>query len=210
MSPGSEPPQCRPRSAWQSISLWLVVWLVVVASQSACAPALDWREVRVPEGAGLVALFPCKPEHRQRTVNLPGVAGGPVALHLLSCQADGATWALSYAHAGTVERRLSALPALRQALWANVQPGPKGPTPTSPPGSLSPLNVPGSTPHPSAGQGWMQGWRPVSATQTEPVSVRTWYFSKGLHVFQASLMQTALQPDDPRAHTFGAGFNFPR
>jgi hypothetical protein len=55
----------------------------------ACTPTHNWREIR-PGGAGLVALWPCKPDQAQRTVVL---AGREVALHMSSCDVAGQTFA---------------------------------------------------------------------------------------------------------------------
>ncbi len=51
---------------------------------SACSPALDWRQINVPE-AGLTALFPCKP---QRVVQ--------EHLGLMQCEADGQRFVLGW------------------------------------------------------------------------------------------------------------------
>lgn len=59
----------------------------------ACSPTLNWREVRVAE-AGLVALLPCKPERTTRTVQMGGQA---LQMHMVGCEAAGATLAVAYA-----------------------------------------------------------------------------------------------------------------
>lgn len=83
---------------------------------AACAPALDWREVR-PDDAALVALFPCKPERNMRRVML---AGREVALQLLGCRAEGTTWGLSTADMGDAGRVSAALAELRGARARNL------------------------------------------------------------------------------------------
>lgn len=83
---------------------------------AACAPALDWREVR-PDGASLVALFPCKPERNTRRVML---AGREVALQLLGCRAEGTTWGVSTADMGDSTRVSDALAELRVAQTRNL------------------------------------------------------------------------------------------
>jgi hypothetical protein len=181
--------------------------LSLLALLGGCAPSLNWREVRPPESQGLMLMFPCKPEHHERSVSLPGVEGGAATVHLLSCEADGATWALSYLDAGTPQRWLQALPALSTALRANVSMGTPAPTGTQ--RELGPTTVPGMTPHPAAHTWWLQGQRPISATQHEAVHVQAWHFSKGLSVFQASVWAPALQEGDPRLTSFSSSFNFP-
>lgn len=173
----------------------------------ACAPSLNWREVRPPQGQGLVLMFPCKPEHHERRLTLPGLNGGPVTMHLLSCEADGRTWALSYLDASTPERWLQAPHALSDALWANLSVG--RPASGDARRDLGPAAVPGMTPHPAARIWQMTGQRPVSATTFEAAQVQTWLFTKGLSVFQASVWAPALREDDPGLKAFASGFNFP-
>lgn len=60
---------------------------------AACAPALDWREVVLPD-AGLAASFPCRPHANTATVPL---AGGAVPLTMHSCKAADATFAVGHA-----------------------------------------------------------------------------------------------------------------
>jgi len=82
----------------------------------ACSPALDWREVR-PEGSGAAALFPCKPKTQTRTAS---VAGARVPMTLVSCEADGMTFALSHADLEDPSSVTPALVALRLALAGNL------------------------------------------------------------------------------------------
>lgn len=81
----------------------------VAAMLVACAPALDWRDVR-PEGSGVLLLFPCKPDSQVRTLSL---AGAPVRLALHACSTGGSTWALAVADVGDPARVGSALTELR-------------------------------------------------------------------------------------------------
>ena len=60
---------------------------------AACSPALNWRSVAL-DGAALTATLPCKPDQATRTVEL---AGAPVELSMVGCDADGATFAVSHA-----------------------------------------------------------------------------------------------------------------
>ncbi|WP_428002749.1 hypothetical protein [Acidovorax sp.] len=59
---------------------------------AACSPALNWRSVALPEAA-LTITLPCKPDHAARKVEL---AGTPVDLSMVGCEADGATFAVSH------------------------------------------------------------------------------------------------------------------
>lgn len=83
----------------------------------ACTPALDWRDVR-PEGSGVAAQFPCKPKSQTRSAM---VAGVPVPMTLLSCEAGGVTFALSHADLGDPSRVTAALIEFRSALTDNLQ-----------------------------------------------------------------------------------------
>jgi hypothetical protein len=67
--------------------------LAAAAALLACAPALNWREIRV-ESTGLKAMFPCKPDRAMRPVAMPD---GPVNLQALACDAGGAQFAVVFA-----------------------------------------------------------------------------------------------------------------
>ncbi|MFM2239433.1 MAG: hypothetical protein RJA69_807 [Pseudomonadota bacterium] len=90
----------------------------------ACAPALNWREVRFDD-ARWVGWLPCKPDRAQRTVNL----GGPSAqLSLMGCQADGMDFTLAQL---TLPAGLSAIQAQQawtKASLASLQAAPDAPS----------------------------------------------------------------------------------
>ena len=65
---------------------------VLACALVACSPALDWREVRV-DGGALTALFPCRPEHRARTVPL---GADSVRMEMVACAASDSTYAVGY------------------------------------------------------------------------------------------------------------------
>ena len=90
--------------------------LALAAAAAACTPALDWREVR-PEGAGLVALFPCKPDRQVRRLPL---AGTVVEMSLWACSAAGATYAVAFADVGEPERVARALDELAASAARNI------------------------------------------------------------------------------------------
>lgn len=71
--------------------VWAAMGFVFVAG---CSPALDWRTARF-EAAPVEATLPCKPERATREVPLRGPQQPPVALHMLSCQAAGRTFAVA-------------------------------------------------------------------------------------------------------------------
>lgn len=190
---------------WPRSAAWPLACLVVAGlALPACSPALNWREVKLAGDSTTVAAFPCKPEHQSRQLTLPGLEGGPVTMHVMSCEADGAQWAVSYLHAGDALRRIKVLGLLSQSLNQNLTMGQA----QRPPRDLGPTTVPGATAHPDARSWWQTGMRPTAGGAPTPVQARAWHFSRGLMVYQASVWQTTLSPDDPRLTPFATGFNF--
>lgn len=144
---------------------------VLGALLPACSPALDWREVR-PEGSAAVALFPCKPKSQSRPTTLAGI---PTRMTLLSCEAEGMTFALAHAEIGDPSQVQLALDALAAALAANLQarqvPG-------------EPLTVPGMTPGPGARRLSIEGRLPDGT----PIREEAALFAFGTHVYQAAVL----------------------
>ena len=95
---------------------WTLPWAVAALLLTACSPALNWRTVPLDDG-GLTATLPCKPDHATRTVEL---AGMPVDLAMLGCEADHATFALSYAVVSDPGRADTALAHWRAAVLARL------------------------------------------------------------------------------------------
>ncbi len=58
----------------------------------ACSPALNWREVR-PDGAALLALFPCRPDQGVQVVAL---GEHEVKMAMTGCEAGGAMFTLAH------------------------------------------------------------------------------------------------------------------
>src|SRR6218665_2085138 len=144
----------------------------------ACTPALNWRDVKPANADGLAAQFPCKPDQAERQLTVPGLEGGPVTLHVLSCPAGDTTWALSYLAAGTPQRLAQALPALDQALWANLSANVStADAAHAHRQDMGPSKVQGAHAHPGARVWLLEGSRPVSTTRSEPVRVATWTFA---------------------------------
>ena len=83
---------------------------------AACSPALNWRSVALPEAA-LTITLPCKPDHATRKVEL---AGTPVDLSMVGCEADGATFAVSYATLADPAQVGVALTHWRSAMLARL------------------------------------------------------------------------------------------
>ncbi len=155
------------------------------AALLACSPALDWRELR-PADSGAQLMLPCKPQRHERTVAL---AGQPQKLVMLSCQADGQTWALAFADLADPSRLGAGLQALAQAAQTNIGAGS--------PQSL-PLKVPGATPHPASQRAKLLGKLPDG----QAVQMQYAVFAHGTRVYQATALGPALA--DTAAETFMA------
>ncbi|WP_100412081.1 hypothetical protein [Acidovorax sp. 69] len=84
-----------------------------------CSPALNWRSVPLPE-ADLAILLPCKPDQATRTVEL---AGTPVELAMVGCDADGATFAVSHVALADPAQVGAALTHWRAAVLARLGAG---------------------------------------------------------------------------------------
>lgn len=191
--------------------------LLGLATLTACSPALDWREVRLPEAPGLQALFPCRPDHVTRTVTLSSAAQ-PLAMQMWSCQTGEVTWALSRVQVQDVTEVGPTLGALARVMRDNLHAasqmaGSQAPVAVTP---LGAVQVRGMTPQPQA-QGWrfqarrVDGWgRPLE------MGVTAWHFAHGLQVFQASVSRPVgpAGTETPQAaqdaeSSFRDGFQFP-
>jgi len=177
----------------------LSFFYILILFLQGCSPALNWRDVHPANNAGLALSFPCSPVTHERMLVLPGFSDAPVHMQVLTCDADGSKWALSYFDAGTPERWLKA-PALWQtALQANLNALLAGKPDMVDADVLLGIDlVPGSTPHPGAGMWRARGMRPLSRDDSEPVVVNAMYFAKGLRVYQLSWWRRdEATPDDP-------------
>lgn len=168
----------------------IAVALGLVLGLAACAPALNWREVR-PADSGALVMFPCKPLHDVRRVPL---AGPPVAMSISACSAADVTFAFAHADVADPARVGPALQAMRAAAIANLG------------GSVvseRPVQVEGMTPHPQARVLELRGHLPGGQPTRERVAV----FSKGTRVYQATLFGPSL--DDEASETFFRGVRLP-
>lgn len=165
------------------------LWIVALLA-AGCSPSLDWRETR-PEGAGVIALFPCRPDRHARTVV---VAGGATRMEMLACSTAGATFAVSFMDLAEPARVTPALSELRAAALSNI-------------GGLqvhsAPSQVSGMTPNAQAAQVSMTGRLPDGVAVQEQAA----FFVKGLRVYQASVIGAKLAPE--MTATFFAGLKLP-
>lgn len=152
--------------------------MVVVGLVAACAPALDWREVR-PDDSGLTMLFPCKPDSHARRVSL---GKQQVRLVLHACTAGGSTWALAFADMGDPTLVGEALNELAVAAQKNLG---------APHTRALNLKVDGATPNPQSRRVEFVGHMPDGRQVTEQLAV----FTKGMRVYQATALGGKLEPE---------------
>lgn len=145
---------------------------------SACAPTLDWRDLR-PEGSAMQLQFPCKPTTQRRDVPLAGVRAN-LALH--ACTAGGQTWGLAVADLGDPARVGTALSELAEAAATNLGA-------SAPVGGV--LQVPGATPNGQSRRVRLQGRSPDGTALQMELAV----FARGTQVYQASVLGQTLAAD---------------
>lgn len=150
--------------------------LTLACVASACAPVLDWREVR-PEGGGLLALFPCKPAGHVRRIVLAETA---VEMTVYACAAGGATYAVAFADLNDAQRVERGLSALAEAAARNI-----GATLSA---DVLPARVPGMTPNPRAQRLSLVG----RLADGQPVQEQVAVFSRGTRVYQATVVGARL------------------
>jgi hypothetical protein len=154
-----------------------------------CAPTFDWRSVPVP-GTDLISELPCRPGRFQRDVV---VAGTPLKLFMLSCEAGGVTYGVATADVGDPTRVDPVLHALADGSETAIRAA-------APQRSV--LNMPGATPFSGNVSARLFGKRPDGEVVEE--SMRT--FGRGARVFQASAIGPALP--DAAVRPFEDGLRF--
>jgi hypothetical protein len=182
---------------------------------SACSPALNWREVHPAQADGLTAQFPCKPDVHERVVPWPGLPAGGT-MHMLSCQTEAGTWALSYLSLPDVALLAPAMHELTMSMRRNLGAAAQlagGGQPVSEQ-DLGPIVVPGMTATPQARAWHFQAQRPDGLGRPMNMDIRTWHFSHGMTVFQASVWRpldvAKAQTSEDVAQAFFNGLQFPR
>ncbi len=163
------------------------------ALQQACTPTDDWREMR-PDGAQLVAQFPCRPAKQARAVRV-GDQSAVMTLH--ACSTADATYAVGWLDVADPASMEPALESLKAAALANTSARDKQ-------AIELPLQVPGATAQRRAGRWQWQGKLPDDRSIIEQFAA----FTRGTRVVQALVLfkattLTALQQQ--RADTFFAG-----
>ncbi len=162
-------------------------WACALASALVgCAPALDWREVHVDAGA-LNAMFPCRPEHRARTVPL---GADSIHMEMVACTASDSTYAVSYVDIRDPGAVTAALENLRAVATRNIG----GVAPR-----VDPYTLRGMTPNAAAIRLRVDGRLPDG----REVQEHAVFFVRGLRVYQASVIGS--MPAAEAVETFVAG-----
>ncbi len=164
--------------------------LTAVLVLAGCSPTLDWRETR-PEGAGVVAMFPCRPDRHARPVV---VAGASTRMEMLVCTAGGARFAVSFMDLADPAAVTPALAELRATALANIGGVQRG---------SEPAQVSGMTANSQAARLAMSGRLPDGTAVQEQAA----FFVKGLRIYQASVIGAKLVPE--MTDTFFAGLKLP-
>ena len=168
----------------------LAMLIAALACAAACTPALNWREVRMPP-TRLQALLPCKPDEGTRTVTLAGQA---TEMHMVGCEAQGATYTLAWVAVPEPGRAGAVLGAWQDATLQRVgiASGPDAPAGTAfvPQGALA---------LPQAVQWRAEGRAPEGG----PVVVQAAWFvatgGTGVQAFQAAVYSPAPVPEGAAA-----------
>ncbi len=150
----------------------LAAVLLLALGTAACAPKLDWREVR-PEGAGLKALFPCKPSVESRAAPRTGAA--PAAMGLAVCRVDELSVSVSWADVPEPAQVGPALLQMRESLLGKLQ---------VPSDAVQAVTVAGMTPNEQALQQAFQVAGAGAAARQGSVAV----FARGLRVYQLVML----------------------
>jgi hypothetical protein len=155
----------------------------------ACTPTWDWRSVPLPD-TQLVTELPCRPARFQRDLMLAGV---PLKLFMLSCEAGGVTYGVATADVADPTRVDAVLHALADSAGAAIGSADR------PAGAL---RMGGATPFSGNIRARLHGKRPDGEAIEESIQI----FARGTRVFQASALGTALP--DAALKPFEEGLHF--
>lgn len=150
----------------------ILLGLTLVA---ACSPVLDWREVELPD-TPLRAELPCRPGRFEREV---AVAGMPLKMFMLSCEAGGVTFGVASAEVGDPARVEPVLAGLADAARRALR-GTRG--------DFVAYDLRGATPFRGNASARLAGERPDGAAVEESLRL----FARGTRVYQASAIGPAL------------------
>ena len=170
-------------------------WVALLLA--ACNPVLNWRETRIKD-TGLVTMLPCKPDEGARVVPL---GGRDVSLHMVGCDAGGATFAVAYANLDKSSAPDAVLAQWRTATLSNMGAVASREVPLgAPPSSTS------SAP-PSAGStGLMLVTAQGRRKDGSAVAMQGAWFAKDAQVFHAVVYAERISPEVTEAFFSGLRF----
>jgi hypothetical protein len=184
--PRSQEPPIRPSR--QSVRVPFVRACLLALLPGACAPALDWRAVPMPD-TELVAQMPCRPGRFERTV---AVADAQLRLFMLSCEAAGVTYGVASAEVPDPTRIEAILAALAESARRSIRGE----------GELVEWRPAGATPFRGSARGLLRGIRPDGVHVDAAIHV----FGRGTRVFEATAIGARL--DDAATKPFEEGLHF--
>jgi hypothetical protein len=178
-----------PADDCRKLAARTLLGLAALSCLAACAPTFDWRSVALPD-TPLVAELPCRPARFQRDVS---VAGVPLKLFMLSCEAGGVTYGVATAEVGDPAKVDPVLFALRDSAAAAIR---------SADSTAGALNLRGITPFSGNISAHLHGRRPDGETIDEAIRV----FGRGTRIYQASAVGRTLP--DAALRPFEDGLRF--
>ena len=215
-----------PESGWfgrlgpRGHSARLAAVVALTTGLSACAPALNWRQMDLAEADGLRARLPCKPDRVERTLRLEGVES-PQRMVMWSCEAAGATWVLSAIRVKSVHELSEVMRAWSAATqanlaWADRRARQQDPAASGPAWRLvegGAVDIAGMTPHTEARAWRVEGLKPLGDRGSQASGVSAWHFSHGLTAIQAGVWQGAeplpRENDEDAVTIFRQSLHFP-
>ncbi len=171
--------------------LWLL--LAGCLMLAGCNPTLNWREVRVASSA-LKVLLPCKPDQGSRPVEL---AGQPVELQMVGCEAGAALFAVSH-----VELKDSSRMAEIQAGWQTAMLAAMAVQEPAGAVQRTAFELKGAAAQPPAVRLQARGRR----SDGRAVMAQAVWFSQGAHLYHAVVYADRLGPE--LTEPFFAGLAF--
>ncbi|RYX91360.1 MAG: hypothetical protein EOO28_26075 [Comamonadaceae bacterium] len=151
----------------------------IVAALGGCSPAFNWRDARF-ENAGLTALLPCKPDRGSKPVVM---AGRPVTLSMMGCEAGGAMFAVAMVDAGDAGKVTEVLANWQAATLANIR--------AAPATNAVPLKLAGASTAPAPSLVTARG----QSANGKVVMSQAAYFVQGSQVFQAVVYAEKVNPE---------------
>ncbi|MDF1485862.1 hypothetical protein PY257_11835 [Ramlibacter sp. H39-3-26] len=165
---------------------------------AACNPTLNWRDVRLDDGA-LTAALPCKPDQAVRDMQ---AGAAPVSVHMAGCDAGGATYAVAYTALSDAAQVALVLERWRAAALARL--GAQAPDASVSFAPLGALALPGSVRITASGH------RPQGAATTLHAAWFAATVHGAVHVYQAVVLADAPRPEAADAFFSGLRLDLER